>query len=449
MTVPPSAADWVAAAASRNPQAPALLVEPGLVVDYATLDQRIEAEIATAEPPLERGTRWGIVPTADLDGIARLWACWRAGAVPIVLPGRWSAALRTAVPGWEMVDRHAADDGDHTWVPTSGTTGEPKPVRLTVANVSAAVAVSERRLGNDAGDRWLLTLPLHHVGGLSVLWRSAAAGGAVMLQTPFDAEATAAMLDAGEVTVASLVPTMLTRVLDIHPGPYRRVRAVLVGGAPASPELLERALDAGLPVLATYGSTETCSQIATVAPGEQGEAMGTVGRPLDGLTVAIDALPGETGEILVSGDAVSPGYGMENPRTGPLHTGDLGRFDAAGRLVVVGRAGTVIRTGGEDVVPERVEEMLVDGRSVVAAVVVGIPDAEWGEVVTAVVVPGDGHDRAADEARLRLALAPHEIPRRWVVVDALPLLENGKIDRAAVGAGLAKTSLLRIETHRR
>ncbi|MBA2337450.1 MAG: AMP-binding protein [Acidimicrobiia bacterium] len=434
MSVPPSLADWVATAAVRTPHAPALILGPGLVVDYATLHQRIEAEIATAEPPLQPGTRWGMVPTADLDGIARLWAWWRAGAVPIVIPPRGGTALSTARPGWEIIDRHVADTGDHTWVATSGSSGVPKPVRLTATNVAAAVAASRRRLGNGAGDRWLLTLPLHHVGGLSVLWRSAEAGGAVVVQAPFRAEAVAALLAGGEATIASLVPTMLARVLDAHPGPYPEVRAVLVGGAPASTGLLRRALGAGLPVLATYGSTETCSQIATVAPGEQPGAMGTVGRPLDGLAVTVDAPPGETGEIVVDGDAVSPGYGMAPARRGPLHTGDLGRFDGGGRLIVVGRAGTMIRTGGEDVAPERVEQALVDGESVRAAAVVGIPDEYWGQLVAAVVVPGDRHDPAGDERRLRATLAPHEVPKRWLVVAALPLLDNGKVDRDRAAA---------------
>lgn len=434
MSVPPSPADWVATAADRTPHAPALIFGPGLVVDYATLHQRIEAEIATAEPPLHPGTRWGMVPTADLDGIARLWAWWRSGAVPIVLPPRGGSALGAARSRWEISDRHAPDAGDHTWVTTSGSTGEPKPVRLTAGNVAAAVAASRRRLGNGPDDRWLLTLPLHHVGGLSVLWRSAQAGGAVVVQAPFQAEAVAGLLATGKATFASLVPTMLARVLDAHPGPYREVRAVLVGGAPASTGLLRQALDAGLPVLATYGSAETCSQVATVAPGEQPEAMGTVGRPLDGLAVTVDASPGETGEIVVDGDAVSPGYGMEPPRRGPLRTGDLGGFDGTGRLIVLGRVGTLIRTGGEDVAPERVERALVDGGSVKAAVVVGIPDEHWGQLVAALVVPGDRHDPAGDERRLRATLAPHEVPKRWVVVAALPLLENGKVDRDRAAA---------------
>jgi O-succinylbenzoic acid--CoA ligase len=434
MTAPPGGPDWVAAAAADTPSAPALVVGDGLVVDYATLDQRIEAEIATAEPPLEPGSRQAVVAVADLDGITRLWARWRTGAVPIVSPARPDPDLRAALSTWELVDRGSFEGGDHTWVPTSGSTGVPKAVRLTSANVAAAVSASQARLGNGAGDRWLLALPLHHVGGLSVLWRSAAVGGAVVLQSPFDAVATADLLASGAVTYASLVPTMLARVLDAGPSLYRGVRAVLVGGAAAPPRLMRRALDAGLPVLATYGSTETCSQIATVAPGEQEAATGTAGRPLDGLSVTVDADDGGVGEIVVEGEAVSVGYGLEPVRTGPLRTGDLGRFDGNGRLVVEGRADDVIRTGGEKVVPQRVEAALVDGVTVTAAAVVGVADAAWGETVTALIVVGDGYDEEAVTRRARQSLAPHEVPKRLVVVDALPLLPNGKLDRIAATA---------------
>ena len=316
-------------------------------------------------------------------------------------------------------------------MPTSGSTGTPKPVRLTTANVAASVVAAQARLGNGAGDRWLLALPLHHVGGLSVLWRSAAAGGAVVPQAPFDAAVTADLLASGAVTFASLVPTMLARVLDAGPARYPGAGAVLVGGAAAPRGLLRRALEAGLRVMATYGSTETCSQVATVAPGEEREAMGTVGRPLDGLTVTIDGVDGEVGEIVVDGEAVSPGYGLEPPRNGPLRTGDLGRYDPYGRLVVEGRADDVIRSGGERVVPQRVEAALVDDVTVTAAAVVGVADAEWGELVTALVVAGDGFDPAAVTWRLRGNLERHEVPKRLVVVESLPMLDNGKLDRTA------------------
>ena len=125
--------------------APALVVGDGLVVDYATLDQRIEAEIATAEPPLEPGSRQAVVAVADLDGITRLWARWRTGAVPIVSPARPGPDLRAALSTWELVDRSSFQAGDHTWVPTSGSTGVPKAVRLTSGNVAAAVSASQAR----------------------------------------------------------------------------------------------------------------------------------------------------------------------------------------------------------------------------------------------------------------------------------------------------------------
>ena len=327
-------------------------------------------------------------------------------------------------------------------MPTSGSTGSLRPVVLTHRNVAAAVAGSHARVGNTHRDRWLLVLPLHHVGGLSILWRSAAAGGAVVVHPTFDARAAAEAMACGGVTVASVVPTMLSRILDAHAGPYRGVRAVLLGGAPAPPRLVERALDAGLPVLTTYGLTETCSQVATVVPGEERASIGTVGRVLDGFSVTIEsggvAVSSEVGEIVIAGDAVSPGYGLEPPRRGPLRTGDLGRFDGAGRLIVMGRGDDVILSGGEKVAPAVVEAALRTHPHVAEAVVLGMADPEWGEVVTAVVVPEAGLDRAAVEDDLRRRLNRHEIPRRWVLIDELPLLPNGKIDRAALAAELSR-----------
>lgn len=324
-------------------------------------------------------------------------------------------------------------DGEvYAVVATSGSVGEPKGVILTRENVASAVKSSQARIGNDASDRWLLCLPLHHIAGLSVVWRSFAAGGTVVLHEAFDAAAVAAAFKGGEASMASLVPTMLARILDTDPGPYQGLRAVLVGGGPVRPELIERAFDAGLPALTTYGTTETTSQVATVAPGEGLAALGSVGTPLDGIEVSF-----EDGEILVDGPAVSPGYLGEAPRTGPHHTGDLGHLDDAGRLVVTGRKDGVILTGGEKVVPQAVEAVLEALPSVARAVVVGIRDPDWWEIVVA-VVEGSATEAELDEAA-RAGLAVHQVPKRWVLVDALPELPSGKVDRLAAADLVART----------
>ncbi len=316
----------------------------------------------------------------------------------------------------------------HTLVPTSGTSGAPRVVVLTRANVAAAVAASARRLGTTADDRWLLVLPLHHVGGLSVLWRTMAAGGSIVLHDRFDAARVAAALRGGTATIASLVPTMLHRVLAADPGPYPPAK-VLLGGAAAPASLVLRGLDAGLAVLPTYGLTEACSQVATVVPGEEQASLGTAGPPLDGLDVTIAA----GGHIAVAGPQVSPGYAGEAPHAGPLVTGDFGRFDAAGRLVVLGRADDVIVTGGEKVWPQHVEDVLRGCPGVEDVAVVGSPDEEWGQQVVAVVV---GRAQPPDlESWARERLAPHEVPKAWRRVARLPRNPLGKLDRSLLTRG--------------
>lgn len=448
-----STTDWVRLAARATPEALAVLTSDAELT-YAALDELVDRTAAGLERSfgVGPGCRLGVVCAASrrLDTVALLWATWRLGAVAVVIdPADPSYTTRRrsewglteivtrvdtgATPGAPVM---ATPDGPshHTWVPTSGSTAGPRPVILTHDNVGAAVAASQERLRNGAEDLWLLTLPLFHVGGLSVLWRSAAAGGAVVLHDRFDAHEAARAMQTGRVTMASLVPTMLHRILGTEPGPFPWLRAVLLGGAAAPRSLVERAFAAGLPVLATYGMTEACSQVATVAPGEQEASLVSVGRPLDGMSVTIE-LPNRdgAGEILVDGPAVSSGYAFEAPRSGPLRTGDIGRFDVHGRLVVLGRSDDVIVSGGENVVPSAVEAVLGAHPALAEVAVLGVPDAEWGEIVVAVVVPGEETPTIAELDRFAgRRLAPAQRPRRWHVVDDLPLLPNGKIDRRAV-----------------
>jgi O-succinylbenzoic acid--CoA ligase len=446
MTPDRSETDWLAAAAAKVPDAIALVGDGGAAVTYRELD----ALASSASHRLH--TMFDLVPTATMgfaprharpDLVAALWGAWRLGVAALIvnpdLVARfhdqprwgWAGDVPAYLTGLDLEPGLAGPRGVpspeqlHTVMLTSGSRGAPRGVRLTHGNVAAAVTASSRRIGNAARDRWLLTLPLFHVGGLSILWRAAAAGGAVVVHDRFDPHRAAAAMRDGSVTIASLVPTMLYRILEVDPGPYSGMRAVLLGGAAADRALVARGLDAGLPILQTYGTTETCSQVATVAPGEAREALGTAGRPLDGLVVTI-----VEGEIVVDGPAVSPGYLGEPDRCRGHHTGDRGHLDAAGRLVVSGRGDEMIVTGGENVSPDRVAAVLNrEGRGRIE--VVGATDAEWGQVVVAVVA-GPSELMPELERLARAGLARHEVPKRWVFVEALPLLANGKVDRLAV-----------------
>jgi O-succinylbenzoic acid--CoA ligase len=438
---------WLTSAADATPDAPALVLGEGTVT-YAELEE-LSARTASSLVrmfSLTPGTRLGVAVTGrPLSAIAAMWAAWRMGAAVMPLDPRLPELSRGASP---LVRRHRlseivshVDPGPSPWqgevvpgpddlhsmIMTSGSASGRKAVLLTNRNVAAAVEASRERLHNGPDDRWLLCLPLFHVGGLSILWRSAASGGAAVVHAAFDAAAAAAALRSGEATIASFVPTMLRRMLDADPGPYENVKAVLIGGAPASRGLLERGLDAGLPVLATYGMTEAASQIATVVPGEERASLGTVGPPLAGFHVAVD----DDGAVSVDGPAVSPGYDGEPGRAGPLRTSDLGHFDDHGRLVVRGRSDDVIITGGENVHPHEVEQTLRSHPAVVDCVVYGLPDADWGVAVSATVAVSRPVSDGDLMAFLAARLAPFQVPKRWRRVAAVPSLGSGKPDRPA------------------
>lgn len=441
MAHPLSEINWLATAADANPGAIALIEDDGVAVTYRDLD--VLADRAAAKMRQDTGLSRGDITVIAVRSVgspllAMLWGAWRIGVVPLLidqrspLVGNWNEAVRG---GWGMDLPESSPVGDlHTVVLTSGSTAGPRPVRLTGGNIFAAVTASQQRLGNDANDRWLLNLPIFHVGGLSVVWRSAAAGGSVVVHEEFDPKRAAMAMKDGSVTMASLVPTMLHRILEIDPGPYHGMKAVLLGGAAANRSLVERALEAGLPVLQTYGMTEACSQIATVNPGEAYVSLGTAGTPLEGMTIATGVAG--VGEILVDGPAVSPGYLGEPDRKGGHRTGDVGYLDDHGRLVVLGRVDDMVVTGGENVHPQRVAEVLSRHRFVQRVEVVGIPDPEWGQALVAIVV-GDGTTRRRVERWAEERLERHEMPRQWVFVEELPLLPSGKVDRVVL-ADLAR-----------
>mgnify|MGYP000389194625 CR=1 FL=1 len=323
---------------------------------------------------------------------------------------------------------------------TSGTTGEPKGVRLTRRNLLASAEASAYRLGVAPDDRWLCCLPMYHMGGLAPIVRTALYGTTLVVQREFDADETAAVLERFEVSGVSLVPTMLQRLLDSGWVPSTTPDTVLLGGAPAEEALIERAVDADVPVYPTYGTTETASQISTATPAQAAANPGTVGQPLVNTTVRMlvdgePAEPGEVGELVVSGPTVTPGY-LEEDRTteafdeAGLHTGDLGYRDADGRLWIEGRRDDRIVSGGENVDPERVAATVREHPAVEDAAVVGLDDPEWGERVGALVV--GAADPETVEAHCRDRLAAFEVPKTIAVADELPRTASGTVDRDAV-----------------
>jgi O-succinylbenzoic acid--CoA ligase len=307
-------------------------------------------------------------------------------------------------------------------IATSGSTGVPKGVELSAAALRASATASLRRIGAGPGDRWLCCLPTFHIAGLGILVRSLVSG----TEPVITAKADPAVIAGRGCAHVSLVPTQLRRLLlaGVRPGP---VRTVLLGGAAAGGELLTAARGAGWPVVTTYGMSETCG--------------GCVydGVPLDG----VSAVPGPDGRILVSGPVLfsryrlEPGLTAEALADGTFRTGDLGYLGPDGRLVIRGRADGVINTGGEKVVPGEVEAVLGTSPQVADVVVVGVPDAEWGEQVAAFVVatdPAQPPELGQLRAIVRQALSASAAPKKVFVMPVFPLLPSGKPDRAALRA---------------
>lgn len=301
-------------------------------------------------------------------------------------------------------------------VATSGSTGRPKGVELTHAALRASTAASLARLGCRPGERWALALPTHHVAGVQVLLRSWALG------TDAEVVADLASLGSADARYVSLVPTQLQRLLDAGAS-VSRFERVLLGGAAATPELLERARAAGLEVVVSYGMSETCG--------------GCVydGRPLDGVEVAL-----REGRIRLRGEVLFAGYRGESPDRaldddGWFTTDDLGAFEADGALRVLGRADDVIISGGENVPVAAVEAALRHAPGVAEVAVTGRPDPEWGQVVVAVVVPTEPSalpSRETLRAHVRVTHPAAWAPREVLVVEALPRDAMGKIGRAAL-----------------
>lgn len=390
---------------------------------------------------VSEGARIAFRAEMNIATIAALWGIPRGGGVAVPIDPTLGVAAASAladsldaVIGWptppdrDVVEPEPQPGRPALIVATSGTGGEPRGVVLTTGNIEAAAAASQVHLGTRPADVWLLVMPLHHVGGLAILWRAAHDGSQIVLQSEFDASAVDEALRGG-VTWVSLVPTMLRRLLEVRSGPWPRVRGALVGGAHAADALVAKANAAGLAVLPTYGMTETAAQVCTVRPGNSLAAAGTVGHPLPGVVVTVDAAPGTPGTIRVSGPTVSPGYVSEPPRSGDFVTSDVGYFDGSGRLLVVGRRDDVVITGGEKVHPGHVERSLLELAGVAEAVAFGLPDDEWGERVAA-AVSGRGLSAAELQKALADRLPRHAVPKDIQIVDRLPHLSSGKVDRA-------------------
>lgn len=323
---------------------------------------------------------------------------------------------------------------------TSGTTGFPKGVRQTAGNHVSSALSSVLNLGLNDEDVWLCAMPLFHISGFSILVRSVLYGMEVRLYEKFDASRAATEIRDGSVTrmsVVSLTLDKILRELEKNNGvAHSLFQTMLAGGGSVPVEYLQRAAERNIPVLQTYGMTETSSQTATLSAGDAMRKMGSAGKPLFFNQIKIKGMekPGDKGEVLIRGPHVTPGYIGRFIDVNPLEdswlpTGDIGYFDEEGYLYIVDRRSDLIISGGENIYPAEIENVLVAHSNVSEVGVCGREHAEWGSVPVAfVVVTGDV---TAEELRLfcENRLARFKVPKEFRFVEKLPRNASNKLLR--------------------
>jgi O-succinylbenzoic acid--CoA ligase len=340
-------------------------------------------------------------------------------------------------------------DAVHAIIYTSGTTGTPKGAQITYGMQWWNATASALNLGHDPADRWLAALPFFHVGGLTILMRSVIAGIGVVAHERFDPAAINRSIQADGVTIISVVAVMLQRMLEdqgdtAYPP---ALRCVLLGGGPAPQPLLAACAARNVPVVQTYGMTESCSQAVTLAPADALRKLGSAGKPLLPVRLRLAteghaAAPNEAGEIYLRGPTITPGY-VDRPEAtarafhdGWFATGDIGKLDDEGYLYVLDRRADLIISGGENIYPAEIEAALLGHPAVAEIGVIGVPDAQWGQVAVALAHLRPGATVTPEElvAFAAARLARYKVPRAVYLTGPLPRTASGKILRRELAA---------------
>jgi O-succinylbenzoic acid--CoA ligase len=406
---------------------------------YADLDRAARRLTAIVRDyGVQPGVRVGLRAVTEASRIGAFWALLRCGATTCLINPKWpssaiDSAMRLAGADRMLSESHPSDwlscirsheDDRVKSIPlidaapasvlfTSGSSGTAKAVAHELSAHLASAQGANDNLPLTTGDAWLLSLPLFHVSGLGILFRCVVAGATLIV--PSGEHRLHEQMDRYHPSHVSLVPTQLSRLLDHYTSAPSYLRAVLLGGGPLPNELIERARRTGWPLLTTYGLTEMASQVTTSAPGAGDDELRTAGRVLRGREVRITA----DGEIVVRGETLFCGYVNGHSLTCPwdadgwFATGDLGAWDAAGRLIVLGRRDNCFISGGENIYPEEIERVLLDQRGVRQAIVVPVADERFGQRPVA-FVEGDAWEPDEWCKALALHLPRFKLPDRFL-----------------------------------
>ena len=326
---------------------------------------------------------------------------------------------------WTFEDRDIA-----VIMNTSATTGQFKSVPLRWGQIRAHVQASKEVLGKTEYDNWLMVLPLFHVSGLSILLRSLYNGTAVTILPKYDEAQVLKLIESENINMMSLVPTILTQ---LEPSiSHHKLRVILLGGEFIPMALIDACEKKSLPIYKTYGMTETFSQSVTFSVLDYPHKRDSVGKPLPGMQVRIDKPDADgVGEIHLTGPMVMTGYIDKEPIDGDLNTDDIGYVDEDGFVYILNRRKDLIISGGENIYPKELEDLVYTLPSVKECAVVPVPDPKWGQVPALFVAFHDGESMTADEilSFMTKSLAKYKVPKYVKILPALPRNGTGKIVR--------------------
>jgi len=463
------------------------LMDGHVSLAYGELESRIgEYTERLRSTGIKGNDRVAIISSNSVDYAVLIFTLYRINATALLLnlrqkPERWKRGLEEAdcklmlvgskqydtakglgLPvhvidgnGWKGVSHRgggvsplevphiARTDSDTTIIFTSGSAGPPRGVVLTFGNHYYSALGSNANLPLTDSDCWLAVLPFYHVGGLAILFRSMMAGSSVYIIERFDVSEVSRLIDEGVITHISLVPTMLDRLIAEREsrGFPLSLKAILLGGAPIPERLIRMIIDRSIPVLTTYGMTETASQIATLSPGDPKVKFPPAGKTLLQCEVRINDPEGRpvdsgvSGEIAVRGEIVFKRYLNEKKSVlddnGWFRTGDIGYFDDEGYLFIMGRKDEMFVSGGENIHPREIEDIAGEFPGVTESAVTAVEDERWGRRPILFVSVVEGTFAGIDDLRAHLErhLPSFLVPEVIVIVDKLPRTTVGKIDK--------------------
>ncbi|AXH99657.1 o-succinylbenzoate--CoA ligase [Sporosarcina sp. PTS2304] len=466
--------NWLVQRAKLTPDAPALVSNGERWTFGELFEKSLEISQQLHHAGVQPGSRLALLSQSTEQTVFIIHACWLLRVEIVCLNNRLTPVeLRWQVEDSEaeilLVDdtKYSTIDGvncltfstlrrqtrkeyalEQQWeeeqtlsiMYTSGTTGAPKGVRQTAGNHTASALASALNLGLTEKDSWLCMMPLFHISGLSIIIRSVIYGMEMRLYEKFDAKEAAVQISAGNVTAMSVVALTLDQIVRVmeseHMKAHPSFRSMLVGGGSVPLDYLERAVARNLPILQTYGMTETCSQTTTLGKADARRKQGSAGKPLFFNQISIKGTDDQhvIGEVLIKGPHVTPGYvGSQKKRSplttdGWLATGDMGYIDDEGFLFIVDRRADLIISGGENIYPAEIENVLLAHPLIREAGVCGKEDVQWGQVPVAFVISETVTEKEIlDFCEQRLAR--YKLPKKIYFVDELPRNASNKLMR--------------------